>query len=141
MAVLAYPKAAARTPSRKAALKPAAKPAERRPPSGDLINTILQYADLQQPMGGGRVMLSLSARRIADPVISGPLGREAGRLHEVAVIWDEREDEIFRIIDEARGAEPPAVLSADIDEAAAEDGAFELTPAALAYLARYADRR
>ena len=57
----------------------------------------------------------------------------------MAVIWDEREDEIFRIIDDARGAEPP--VTASHDETAAEDGAFELTPAALAYLARYADRK
>lgn len=138
MTVLAYPKAHNAAPSR----KKAAAAAERRPPSGDLINTILQYADLQQSMGGGRVMLSLSARRIADPVISGPLGREAGRLHEVSIIWDEREDEIFRIVDDARGPEaPPVQADAGFDEAAAEDGAFELTAAALAYLARYADRR
>jgi len=136
MAVLAYPKARKAAPPRKTA-----PTIERRPPSGDLINTILQYADLQQPMGGGRVMLSLSARRIADPVINGPLGREAGRLHEVSVIWDEREDEIFRIIDDARGAEPPPAAASDADDDAAQDGAFELTPAALAYLARYADRR
>jgi hypothetical protein len=111
---------------------------ERRPPSGDLINAILQYADIQEPMGAGRVRLSLSPRRIADPVISGPLGREAGRLHEVSVIWDEREDEIFRIVDDARGA-PLTLVEPDLayDESAAEEGAFELTPAALAYIARH----
>lgn len=139
MAYAAYTKGRAASQGRKTAVRRV--PVERRPPSGDLINAILQYADVQEPLGAGRVKLSLSPRRIADPVICGPLGREAHRLFEVSVIWDEREDEIFRIIDEARGAEPPAVLSADIDEAAAEDGAFELTPAALAYLARYADRR
>ncbi len=133
MAVLAYPKARAA-----AARKRQPAPIERRPPSGDLINTILQYADVQQPLGGGRVRLSLSARRIADAVISGPLGREAGRLHEVSVIWDEREDEIFRILDEPVGAEPPRVLFApEPDEAAAEEGAFELTAAALDYIARH----
>ncbi len=132
MAVLAYPKSRIAAQTRKIA-----KPAERRPPSGDLINTILQYADQQQAMGGGRVRLSLSARRIADPVISGPLGREAGRLHEVSILWDEREDQIVRIIDEPRGAAPPAVLV--FDEAAAEEGAFELTAAALDYLERHGD--
>lgn len=137
MAVLAYPKSRT-TPQLR---KKAAAPAERRPPSGDLINTILQYADLQQPMGGGRVMLSLSARRIGDPVISGPLGREGGRLHEVSVIWDEREDQIVRIIDEPRGGAIPLVQAEPtFDEAAAEDGAFELTPAALAYIRGYGER-
>ncbi len=135
MAQAAYSKRRFPSQSRKAAARPAI---ERRPPSGDLINAILQYADVQENVGGGRVKLSLSARRIADPVISGPLGREAGRLHEVSVIWDEREDEIFRIVDDARGG-LLALVEPDApgDESAAEDGAFELTPAALAYVARY----
>ena len=130
-AAFSKPRSAAQ--SRKSAAK-----IERRPPSGDLINAILQYADVQEPMGAGRVKLSLSPRRIADPVISGPLGREAGRLFEVSVVWDEREDEIFRIIDDARGG-PLAVVEPDQpgDESAAEEGAFELTPAALAYIARH----
>ena len=137
MAHAAFPKTRSATQARKKS--PAARPAiERRPPSGDLINAILQYADVQQPMGGGRVMLSLSPRRIADPVISGPLGREASRLFEVSVVWDEREDEIFRIVDDARGGQISLVEPDDVgDESAAEDGAFELTPAALAYIARY----
>jgi len=139
MARNAFSKSAA-AQSRKGALGPRIQ-IERRPPSGDLINTILQYADVQQPLGGGRIQLSLSPRRIADPVISGPLGREAARLAEVSVVWDEREDEIFRIVDEARGGVISLVEpDAPGDESAAEEGAFELTPAALAYLERYADR-
>ncbi len=137
MAQAAHPKGRGAPQARRKSA--AARPmVERRPPSGDLINAILQYADVQQPLGGGRVMLSLSPRRIADPVISGPLGREAARLHEVAVVWDEREDEIFRIVDNARGGQISLVEADDVgDESAAEDGAFELTPAALAYIARY----
>ena len=139
MAHAAYSKGprAPQTRKKTAAARPMV---ERRPPSGDLINAILQYADVQQPMGGGRVLLSLSPRRIADPVISGPLGREAGRLFEVSVVWDEREDEIFRIVDEAQGGQLSLVEMDKVgDESAAEDGAFELTPAALAYIARYGE--
>jgi len=142
MAYATYSKSRTAAKARSAAApRPAKTQIERRPPSGDLINTILQYADIQQPLGGGRVSLSLSARRIADPVIAGPLGREAFRLAEVSVVWDEREDEIFRIIDDARGGQIALVeFDAPGDESAAEDGAFELTPAALAYLAKYADK-
>ena len=103
------------------------------PPSGDLINAILQYADMQADLGGGRTMLRLSARRMADPVIASPLGREAPRLADVAVVWDEVEEEIFRVLDSAAGEHLQPV--GDAPPAAEEDDRFELTPAALAYLA------
>ncbi len=102
------------------------------PPSGELINAVLQYADVSTDMGGGRTLYRLSARRMADPVITGPLGREAPRLADVGVVWDEVEDEIFRVLD--------AALGDRLDETPAgpdprEEPRFELTAAALAYLA------
>ena len=102
------------------------------PPSGELITAVLQYADLQTDMGGGRTLLRLSARRMADPVIRQPLGREAPRLGDVAVVWDETEEEIFRVLDAAAGdaIAPLTNLAPEPD-----DDRFELTPAALAYLA------
>ncbi len=100
------------------------------PPSGDLVNAVLQYADLQTDMGGGRTLLRLSARRLADPVIRSPLGREAPRLADVAVVWDEVEEEIFRVLDAAAGDALAPLSAPDAD-----DDRFELTPAALAYLA------
>ena len=101
-------------------------------PSGDLINAVLQYADVCQEMGGGRSLLRLSAARRADPIIAGPLGREAPRLADVAVLYDDEEGEIVRVLDAASGdhLEPVPVVVAPEDEPR-----FELTPAALAYLA------
>jgi hypothetical protein len=99
-------------------------------PSGALINAVLAYADIQLDMGAGKIMLRMSPDRMTDPVIRQPLGREAQRLGEISVIWDEREDQIFRIIDSAHGrghlavVEPPPI----------DEPVFELTPAALAYL-------
>lgn len=104
-------------------------------PSGALINAILAYADIQLDMGGGKLMLRMSPERMTDPVIRQPLGREAARLAEISVIWDEREDQIFRIIDSAQGrghlavVEPPPI----------DEPVFELTPAALAYLEAHRD--
>lgn len=104
-------------------------------PSGALINAVLAYADIQLDMGGGKIMLRMSPERMTDPVIRKPLGREAARLGEVSVIWDEREDQIFRILDSAQGlghlavVEPPPI----------DEPVFELTPAALAYLEAYRD--
>jgi hypothetical protein len=72
---------------------------------------------------------------MADPAIRKPLGREAPRLGQVSVIWDEREDQIFRIIDAAYGAARLAAVEAPpIDEPV-----FDLTPAALAYLDAHRD--
>jgi hypothetical protein len=119
--------------SRAAARKPAAKPAPLRlaPPSGELISAVIQYADLIKDMGGDRSMLRLSERRLGDPVIRGPLGREADRLRDIAVIWDDEEDQIVRVLDAAAGdpVAPASSMQPFGDEAVA------LTPDGLAYLA------
>jgi hypothetical protein len=104
-------------------------------PSGALINAILGYADIQLDMGGGKTMLRMTEERLTDPVIRKALGREAARLADISVIWDEREDQIFRIIDSAPGRSHLAVMPAPpIDEPT-----FELTPAALAYMEAHRD--
>ena len=104
-------------------------------PSGALINAILGYADIQLDMGGGKLMLRMSEERLTDPVIRRQLGREAARLADISVIWDEREDQIFRIIDSAPSRSHLAVIEAPpIDEPT-----FALTPAALAYLEAHRD--
>lgn len=127
MPVLAYPKSKSFARRRPVAVPAVAKTVA--PPSGDLINAVLQYADVMQDMGGGRTLLRLSAQRMADPVIAGPLGREAHRLVDVAILWDDEEDEIFRVLDAARGDHLQVVTS----ELTPED-TFELTDEALAYL-------
>ncbi|HEY2706860.1 MAG TPA: hypothetical protein VGI95_02295 [Caulobacteraceae bacterium] len=112
---------------------PIATFAERQPPSGALINVILQYADVQQPIGDGRVSLRLSAQRAKDSVIKGMLGREARRLAEVSVLWDEAEGEIIQVMDDA---ETPAAAP----DAFNELDTFELTELALDYIARHKSR-
>jgi hypothetical protein len=118
-----------RTPARKPALKSA--PLRPAPPSGELISAVIQYADLIKDMGGERSMLRLSERRMRDPVISGPLGREAERLGDIAVIWDDEEDQIVRVLDAAAGDQltPASAMQPLGDEAVA------LTMEGLTYLA------
>lgn len=140
--------------NRAIAAKPfTAQPLRRRaPPSAMLISVVLEYADLRDDMGGGRVMLRLSPMRLAERDIQAMLADEVERAGDVAVIWDEREDEIFRVLD--GGAPPEASAAAElqaepftydapIDEADAadEDDEFVLTPAAMHYLAEHAARR
>ncbi len=120
------------TPQGRRNLMSAPRAMRHAPPSGELISAVLQYADVSVDLGGGRTLLRLSARRMADPVIAGPLGREAPRLADVGVVWDEAEDEIFRVLDAAVG---DALDAAPAGPSAADEPRFELTPAALAYLA------
>ena len=115
MVTLAYSrKGFARRPARPAA------PA-RQTPSSNLINVVLEHADLRDDLGGGRTLMRLSPERLSDPRIRLQLGAEAARAVDVAVIWDDREDQIFRVL----------------DGASAREDRFVLTPAAEAYIAAY----
>lgn len=125
MSITAFP----RTSRRPA---PQARAAETRrppvaPPSGALINVILSYADIEEEAGAGHVILKISARRAKDKVIRDLLGREAARLADVSIIWNEDEAQIYRVLD--------AATPLWADEADAAEPQFELTEEALAYIA------
>lgn len=126
----------------------------RLPPSAMLLSVVLEYADLRDDMGGGRVMLRLSPNRLAEADIQAMLGDELDRAGEVAVIWDEREDEVFKVLEgaaatpaaQAQAPEPfnydlPSDDEAGRDEADwGEDDELVLTPSAMRYLADHAAR-
>jgi hypothetical protein len=106
---------------------------KRQPPSGALINVILEYADIRHDLGGERVILRLSPQRMEDPVIEGILGRETGRLADVSILWDDDEGAIVRILDDRADGK----ASAGVPDHRSELDTFELTEAALAYVARH----
>jgi hypothetical protein len=83
----------------------------RAPPSGALINAVVQHADLIKDLGGNQSLMRLSPRRSRDPRIVNGLGREGRRLSEIAVIWDDEEDQIVRVLDEAAGDGVAAISS------------------------------
>ena len=112
-------------------------PESPRPPSGALINVILEYADIQHDAGGGHLVLRLSPKRMKDPVIKARLGRETRRLQDISILWDEVEGEIVRVHDAADAAETPL----ESFEELSEFDTFELTEAALAYIATHQARR
>jgi len=129
------------------------QPIRRRlPPSAMLISVVLEYADLRDDMGGGRVMLRLSPMRLAEHDIQAMLADEVERAGDVAVIWDEREDEIFRVLDGGAAASTNLAVEtqaepftydapSEVAETLDEDDEFVLTPAAMQYLAEHAARR
>jgi hypothetical protein len=115
----------------------AALPQVPSPPSGALINVILEYADIQYGAGAGRVVLRLSQRRTKDPVIKSILGRETKRLQDISIVWDEEESEIISVQDAAAGTDTPWSPIERADEL----DTFELTEAALAYIEASQRRR
>jgi hypothetical protein len=129
MSITAFPRSrrAARPSAAPAASAATATREPVAPPSGALINAILSYADIEDEAGAGHVILRISARRAKDKVIREMLGREAARLADVSIIWNEEEAQIFRVLDAA------TPLWADTDPG--PEPQFELTEEALAYIA------
>lgn len=64
-----------------------------------VIDAVLQHADIREDLGGGRVLHRLSPKLSRTRRMRAELGRAAQRAAEVAVIYDEREDQIFRVLD------------------------------------------
>jgi hypothetical protein len=121
MSITAFPKPRRRNV--KAVTAPIS--AQVAPPSGALLNAILSYADLSEEIGGGLTVLRVSARRMNDKVITDMLGREAARLADVAILWNDDQSEIHCILD--------AAIPTGIEDQWSEPQ-FELTDLALAYL-------
>lgn len=71
-------------------------------PSADLIAAVLTHADLETRLTPRRVRRSLSPYRAAELREAGRLNAaEAARSLDLAVIWDEAEAEVVRVIDDA----------------------------------------
>jgi hypothetical protein len=119
-----------RPPSKRAKGRPKALSRRRAPPSAALIDLVLEHADLRDDLGGGRILLRLGPDCLADRNLRERAGAEANRMADVAVIWDEIDDVIFRVLD---GGPPPLALAPPpVDD---EEDRFVLTPRALEYLA------
>jgi hypothetical protein len=104
-----------------------------QPPSGALINAILEHADVRQDLGGGLVVLRLTERRIRKCAIRRRLGKQAGRLGQVSLIWDEIDEQVVRVCDAAESAK---LCGWGLPEPTEFDQ-FELTDAGLAYVANF----
>ena len=127
---MAAPKFHLRSPSRRPKGQPKSLSRRRAPPSAALIDIVLEYADLRDDLGGGRILLRFSPDCLGDPDLRERAGDDAARMADVAVIWDEIDDVIFRVLD---GGPPPlALVPPPIDF---EEDRFVLTPRALEYLA------
>lgn len=101
------------------------------PPSGALINAVLEHADIRQEIGGGRVVLRLSERRANHRLVRRGLGKQAAQLGRMALVWDEECGQVVQVCDDGE-----AGGGAGWNEPSELDR-FELTEAALAYVAQF----
>jgi hypothetical protein len=94
---------------RKRFAKPAA--ARRAPvptpaaPSGDVVDAVLRFCDVQEDVGGGRVLKRLSAARARAADVKAALGDAAGQAGRVSILWNTREDQIVRVLTASAAAQ------------------------------------
>jgi hypothetical protein len=77
-------------------VRPAAAPLP-----GAIVDAVLRYHDEVQDQGCGRSLLRLSPRRLHDAEVEAALGDLAGRAAGVAILWNEYEGEIIRVLETA----------------------------------------
>ena len=87
------------------------------PVSAAMISAVLDFADIHRDLGGGRTLLRLSPERVVKADIILLLGRDAERAVDVGLVWNDREDQIVRVIDDA---------ALRVSRQAAWEDAFEL---------------
>jgi hypothetical protein len=78
-----------------------ARPAGPAPLPGAVVDAILRYHDEVVDQGGGRSLLRLSLRRLGDLEVRAALGDLATRAANVSILWNEREEEIIRVLETA----------------------------------------
>lgn len=83
--------------------RPSKAPAPVRPalPPAAVVDAVLRFHDVALDQGGERTLLRLSARRLHEPEVEAALGAHAGRAARVAILWNERESQIIRVLEAA----------------------------------------
>jgi hypothetical protein len=69
-----------------------------RTPSSAIVNAVLRFSDVQEDVGGGRVMKRLSPARLRDGEVAAALGKDAVQASRVSILWSDREDQIVRVL-------------------------------------------
>lgn len=68
---------------------------------GLVVDAVLRFHDVEHDQGSGRTLLRLSERRLREPEVEAALGSDAARASRVAILWNERESEIIRVLEAA----------------------------------------
>ncbi|WP_411287280.1 hypothetical protein [Phenylobacterium sp.] len=83
------------------AAKPAPRPLSIPPVPGSVVDAVLRFHDRAIDQGGGRTLLSLSDQRLHDAEVEAALGELTNRAARVSILWNDREDEIIRVLEGA----------------------------------------
>jgi hypothetical protein len=71
----------------------------------DVIEAILDHADMDVPVGGGCTALRLSKRRLKDATLRKRLGSQLDRLAGIAVICADDTGDVVTVLHDRGGAE------------------------------------
>ena len=74
---------------------------ERPPLPAAVIDAVLRFHDEERPQGADSTLLRLTAERLRAPEVKAALGAHAPRAANVSILWNEREDEIIRVLEAA----------------------------------------
>ena len=74
---------------------------ERPALPGSVVDAVLRFHDEITDQGAGRTLLRLSEKRLRAPEVKKALGKLTARAANVAVLWDEDESEIIRVLEAA----------------------------------------
>ncbi len=81
--------------------RPSQSPQRPTLPPAALVDAVLRYHDVAVDQGGERTLLRLSEHRLREPEVKAALGRETDRAANVAILWNERESQIIRVLEAA----------------------------------------
>jgi hypothetical protein len=71
------------------------------PVNAPMISAVLAFADIHRDLGAGRTLMRISPERAARADVILLLGRDAERVVDLGLVWNDREDQIIRVIDDA----------------------------------------
>lgn len=68
-------------------------------PPAAVVDAILRFRDVEVDQGGQRTLLRLSDRALREPQVVAALGGDIRRAANTAILWNERESEIIRVLE------------------------------------------
>jgi len=66
-----------------------------------MISAVMDFADIHRDLGGGRTLRRISHERAAKADMFLLLGRDVERVTDIGLVWNDREDQIVRVTDDA----------------------------------------